>query len=306
MMWTKIKRVLRSGLTSLMRNSFVSLASVFVMTMTLIIVGSLMFVNALVSDFVSYVRDKVDVNVYFVTNASEQAILDLKTQLEHIPEVASVSYTSRDDALAAFRAKHQNDQLTLQALDELGSNPFGAELSIKAKDPSQYEAIAQFLQDRTTDSSGNPFIDSVNYQQNKTVIDQLQKVTQYVQRFGLGTILIFAAASVLITFNTIRLAIYTAREEISVMRLVGASNMYIRGPFVVEGTLYGLISGVIALLVFFPLSLLLKGPAETLFGADILSYYISHFGLFFLVLLVSGALLGAVSSFLAVRKYLSV
>ena len=305
-MWTKIKRVLRSGLTSLMRNSFVSLASVFVMTMTLIIVGSLMFVNALVSDFVSYVRDKVDVNVYFVTNASEQAILDLKTQLEHIPEVASVSYTSRDDALAAFRAKHQNDQLTLQALDELGSNPFGAELSIKAKDPSQYEAIAQFLQDRTTDSSGNPFIDSVNYQQNKTVIDQLQKVTQYVQRFGLGTILIFAAASVLITFNTIRLAIYTAREEISVMRLVGASNMYIRGPFVVEGTLYGLISGVIALLVFFPLSLLLKGPAETLFGADILSYYISHFGLFFLVLLVSGALLGAVSSFLAVRKYLSV
>lgn len=289
-----------------MRNSFVSLASVFVMTMTLLIIGTLMFMNSLVGDFVSYVQGKVDVNVYFVTNADQQSILDLKTSLQNIPEVASVTYMSQDDALAAFRTKHQNDQLTLQALDELGANPFGAELAVKAKDPSQYEAIAQFLNDHMTDANGNPLIDSVNYLQNKTVIDQLQKVTDYVQKFGWGMILIFALASVLITFNTIRLAIYTAREEIAVMRLVGASNMYVRGPFVVEGTLYGLISGIIAVLVFFPLAWFLKGPTETLFGADVFSYYLSHFWLFTLVLLVSGALLGAMSSFLAVRKYLSV
>ncbi len=291
---------------NLIRNSFVSLASVFVMTMTLLIVGFLMFVNALVSDFVSYVQDKVDVNVYFVTDADEGAILDLKTALQSIPEVAKVAYTSRDDALAAFRAKHQDDQLTLQALDELGGNPFGAELSIKAKDPSQYEAIAQFLEDRATDSNGKPFVDSVNYLQNKAVIDQLQKMTAYVQRFGWGIILIFAIASILITFNTIRLAIYTAREEISVMRLVGASNMYIRGPFIVEGTLYGIVSGVIALVLFFPFTWFLKSPAQNLFGSDVFSYYISHLWLFILVLLGTGAVLGAVSSFLAVRKYLSV
>jgi len=306
MFWVNIKRVVRAGFVNLMRNSFVSLASMFVMTMTLLIIGSLMFVNALVSDFVSYVKDKVDVNVYFVTGADETAVLDLKAAVSQLPEVASVSYTSESDALAAFRTKNQDDQLTLQALDELGTNPFGAELSIKAKDPSQYEAIAQFLQDRTNDANGNPLIDSVNYLQNKTVIDQLQNITSYVERFGWGTIFIFALASVLITFNTIRLAIYTAREEISVMRLVGASNMYIRGPFVVEGTLYGILSALIALLAFFPLSWLLKGPTETLLGADVLSYYFSHFWLFLLVLLFSGALLGAVSSFLAVRKYLSV
>ena len=306
MFWVNIKRVVRAGFVNLMRNSFVSLASMFVMTMTLLIIGSLMFMNALVSDFVSYVKDKVDVNVYFVTGADEGAVLDLQTALQQLPEVASVSYTSEGDALAAFRTKNQDDQLTLQALDELGTNPFGAELSIKAKDPSQYEAIAQFLQDRTNDANGNPLIDSVNYLQNKTVIDQLQSITSYVERFGWGTIFIFALASVLITFNTIRLAIYTAREEISVMRLVGASNMYIRGPFVVEGTLYGVLSALIALLAFFPLAWLLKGPTETLLGADVLSYYFSHFWLFLLVLLFSGALLGAVSSFLAVRKYLSV
>ena len=306
MLWVNTKRVLRAGFINLMRNSFVSLASVFVMTMTLFIIGSLMFLNALVSDFVNYVKDKVDVNVYFVTGASESDILDLKTSLLKIPEVSAVAYTSESDALAAFRAKHEDDQLTLQALDELGANPFGAELSVKAKDPSQYGAIAQFLEGKTNDANGDPFIDSVNYLQNKTVIDQLQKVTSYVERFGWGMILIFAAASILITFNTIRLAIYTAREEISVMRLVGASNMYIRGPFVVEGTLYGVVSGLIALLAFFPLSWLLKGPAETLLGADVFSYYLSHFGLFLVVLLFTGAFLGSVSSFLAVRKHLSV
>lgn len=306
MMWTNIKRVLRAGMVSLMRNSFVSLASIFVMTMTLITIGSLMFVNALIGDFVSYIRDKVDVNVYFVTTADEKSILDLKSALENIPEVAGVTYTSKDDALAAFRAKHENDQLTLQALDELGENPFGAELSVKAREPSQYESIASFLQDRTTDANGQPFIDSVDYLQNKAVIQQLQTVTNYVQKFGWGTIVIFALASILITFNTIRLAIYTAREEISVMRLVGASNMYIRGPFVVEGTLYGVVSALFALIVFFPLAWVLHGPTESLFGADILSYYISHLWLFILVLFVVGALIGAISSFLAVRKYLSV
>src|SRR3989344_1558967 len=148
MFWVNVKRVVRSGFTSFWRNSFVSLASIFVMTMTLMIVGSLMFLNALVGSFIDYVKDKVDVNVYFTTNIEEQPILDLKTSLETLPEVSFVTYTSRDDALANFRARHENDQLTLQALDELGENPFGAALAIKAKEPSQYEGIAAFLEDR--------------------------------------------------------------------------------------------------------------------------------------------------------------
>jgi cell division transport system permease protein len=162
--------------------------------------------------------------LYYSNPKVQQALLEFAMDRE----VDYVTYTSRDAALSAFRARHAEDQLTLQALDELGENPFGASLAVKAKEPSEYEAIAQFLEDRSTDSNGQPFIDSVNYTQNKTVITELENLTTAVGRFGLVTILIFAVASVLITFNTIRLAIYTAREEISVMRLVGASNMYIR------------------------------------------------------------------------------
>lgn len=289
-----------------MRNSFVSLAAIFVMTMTLTIIGSLMFLNGIVSDFVTYVENKVDVNVYFVPQASEEAIQDLAEEIQSLPEVAFVEFTSREDALATFRERHQDDQLTLQALDELNENPFGAALSIKAKTPSQYEGIAQFLDDRQFDSAGAPFVDSVNYAQNKAVIEQLERLTTYVERFGYAVIVLFALASILITFNTLRLAIYTAREEIGVMRLVGASNTYIRGPFIVEGTLYGVVSSFVALVLFFPVSYFLKDATIAAFGTDIFAFYLSQFFIFFITLVVVGAALGALSSFLAVRKYLSV
>lgn len=306
MMWIAARRVLRSGLINVWRNSFVSLASIFVMTMTLLIVGSLMFLSTILGQFIDYVEDKVDVNVYFVTTADEGGILDLKTTLESLPEVSYVEYASRDDALVAFRERHQDDQLTVQALDELGENPFGASLSIKAKEPSQYEGIAQFLGDRMQSAEGAPFIESVNYAKNKSVIEQLSAITVYVERFGIVVSLIFAIASILITFNTIRLAIYTAREEISVMRLVGATNAYIQGPFVVEGTVYGVAAAIISLIVFFPLSLALRGAGEAMFVTDIFGYYISNLLVFFVVLVGVGALLGALSAYLAVRKYLSV
>lgn len=306
MLWVNVKRIFRSGVTSFIRNSFVSLASVFVMTMTLAIIGSLMFLNGIVNDFIAYVENKVDVNVYFVPEASEEEIQDLTNEIKNLPEVSYIEFISRDAALAQFRERHLGDQATLQALDELEENPFGAALSIKAKEPSQYEGISAYLEDRQTDASGAPFIDSINYAQNKTVIDQLQLLTTYVERFGYAIIILFALASILITFNTLRLAIYTAREEISVMRLVGASNTYIRGPFIVEGTLYGVISSLIALAFFFPVTYLLRDATATAFGTDIFALYLSEFFIFFFTLVLVGAFLGAISSFLAVRKYLSV
>lgn len=305
-MWTSVRRVFRSGLINVWRNAFVSTAAVFVMTMTVMIVGSLMFLSALVDQFVTYVEDKVDVNVYFVTTAPESAILDMKAALEALPEVKFVAYTTREQAIEDFRARHQDDQDIVGALDELGENPFGASLAVKAKDASQFEAIYRFVEAKEDASVGAPLIESINYERNKAVIDQLTLVTDYVERFGLIITIVFALASILITFNTIRLAIYTAREEIAVMRLVGATNMYIQGPFMVEGTIYGMVAGVVSVILFFPLAYALKGASLALFNADIFSYYLMNLPFFFLVLVLTGAILGVVSSFLAVRKYLSV
>jgi cell division transport system permease protein len=304
MFWINVKRIFRSGFTNALRNSFVSLASVFVMTMTLMIVGSLMFLNNVVGEFVTYVKEKVDVNIYFVPDADTTAIADLADSIRALPEVARITYASPEESLAAFRAGNEDDQLILQGLDELGTNPFGATLSVVAKNPSDYQSIVQFVDDHAPTS----LIDRINYKsaQVKLAIDRLERITLYVERFGYVVIALFALASILITFNTVRLAIYTAREEIGVMRLVGASNAYIRGPFIVETTLHGLLSAVIALILFFPLTFLFRGATMEAFQADLVALYVNNLWLFGLVLILAGGLLGAISSLLAVRKYLTV
>lgn len=306
-MWTNFKRVIKSGFVNFWRNSFVSLASILVMTVTLFVIGSLFFLGATLDASLKTLESKVDVNVYFVTDASEDEIISLKERIESLPEVASVEYVSRDTALERFRERHENDQLTLQALDELSDNPLGASLNIRAKETSQYEGIAKFLQTETALGGETSVIDNVNYFQNKAAIDKLASIINAAETFGFALTLTLVIATVIITFNTIRLAIYSAREEIAVMRLVGASNMYIRGPFMFEGMMYGFISGIITLLIFYPITWWLGPMTESFFGdINLFRYYIGDFGRIFLIIVGSGIIFGAVSSYLAVRKYLRV
>ena len=145
MFWVNTKRIIRTGLLSFWRNAFVSLASVLVLTVTLFVIGSLVFNNALLQSSLDELKSKVDVNVYFVTSASESDVLALKKNLEAFPEVAEVSYVSREQALEDFRKRHENDERTLQALEELADNPLGAVLNVKTKEPSQYENLIRRL-----------------------------------------------------------------------------------------------------------------------------------------------------------------
>jgi cell division transport system permease protein len=309
--WTVTKRIFRAGILDFWRNGFVSLASILVMTVTLFVVGTTIFAGVILNSTLNDLRDKADINVYFTTDAPENQIMQLESQLEALPQVASVQYTSADDELAAFRTLHQDDQLTLQALDELGENPLGAVLNIKAKDISQYDAIAQFLQGQQALAvNGSPsIIDKINYfdAQNQEALTRLQEITNSAQRLGLIIIVILILTTLAISFNTLRLAIYTSREEIQIMRLVGAGTFYIRAPFMVEGVLYGLIAGLVTLLLFLPLTWWLGNATQNFFGGiNVFSYYLSHFGLFVLAIVGTGVVLGVVASFLAVRRYLKI
>lgn len=305
MIWTKIKRILRSGFVNFWRNGYVSLASVLVMIVTLFVISSIIFTSALLSSVLVTIKDKVDVNVYFVNEAPEEEILALKKQLEGLPEVAQVEYISRVEALATFKERHQNDEVTLQALDELGDNPLGAVLNIRAKETSQYESIATFLQNQQG-VDGEPLIDKVTYYQNKEAIDALSRMIESAKKLGAVITIIFVLISILITFNTIRLAIYISREEISVMKLVGASNMHIRGPFVVGGILYGVLSALITLILLYPMTYWFGPYTERLFaGISVFGYYTANFGQMFMILFAAGIAIGAISSYLAVRKYLA-
>lgn len=306
MYWVKVKRIMRSGFFNFWRNATVSLASVLVMMVTLVVIGFVIFAGSVLDSSLAELRDKVDVNVTFVTTAPEEDILSIKSSLEALPEVSLVTYVSREEALEDFRERHSGDQLILAALDELGDNPLGATLNIKAKDPSQYESVAAFLQsDNALSSDGVSIIDRINYFQNKEAIDKLTNIISSADRLGFFTTILFVAISILIAFNTIRLTIYIARDEIAVMRLVGASVHYIQGPFVVVGVIYGLVAAILALILFLPLTYWLGGATENFFtGPNVFSYYLSNFPQIFLIMIISGMAIGAISSALAIRRYL--
>lgn len=308
MFFTAAQRILKAGFVNFWRNGFVSLASVLIMVVTLFTLGAMIFSSAVLNASLAGLQQKVDVNVYFMPSAPESDIVALKTSLEALPEVASVEYISREAALASFEERHKDDQTILSALAELEENPLGAVLNIKAKETSQYETIASFLEsDQALGSGEQVIIEKVNYFDNKPVIEKLSEIIDSAQQLGFALSIVLVLLSLIITFNTIRLAIYTAREEISVMRLVGATKMYVRGPFVVEGVIYGITAALITLALFYPLTLWIGPFTERFFGAiNLFSYYGANFGQMFLILTGAGIVLGALSSYLAVRRYLKI
>lgn len=304
-MWTAFKRIVRAGFVGFWRNGFVSLASVFVMTIALLVIGSTLLLDQLFGSVLQNVQNKVDINVYFTTDAQMEDINALQTALEALPEVAEVNYTSREEALADFQARHEGDELTLQALDEIGENPLGASLAIRATRTEQYAGVAQFLEERQEGSDG-AFIDRVNYYENESAIQKLNSINEAMEQASVVVLIILVVIAVMITFNTIRLAIYTSRDEISVMRLVGASNTFIRGPFMLQGVMYGLIAGVVSLLIIY-LTLLWLGPQATSFlQFDLFGYFIQNFPYIFGVVVGSGIGMGLISSTMAISRYLRI
>lgn len=299
--------MVRSGFVGFWRSAYVSLAAIFVITVALFVIGSTILIEQLLTASLANIQSKVDINVYFVKTAAEADVIDLKNKVESLPDVAEVIYTSREEALAIYRAKNQNDSLAMQALEELKDNPLGATIAIRAKETSQYESIAGFLDEqKALETTQTPLIDTFNYADNKESIAKLTDIINAVEKASLVTMLVLVVAAVLITFNTIRLAIYTAREEISVMRLVGASNAFIRGPFMLQGVMYGAISGILALSILYPIMIWIGPATANFFEFDLYVYFVQNFSMIFLTLVGIGIALGLASSVLAIARYLRV
>ena len=303
---TELKRIIKAGSVNFTRNGIISWAAVLVVTITLSVITTIILLQAVLYFSLAQIKDKVDVAIYFTVGAPESKILSLKESLENLPEVAEVSYISATEALRLFRERHQNDYPTIQALDEIKDNPLGGYLNVKAKEVSQYESIANFMKsDNALVLGSASIIDKVNYHQNKIVIDRLNNIISGAQRLGFLITLILIIISVIITFNTIRLTIFISKEEIGVMRLVGASKMRVRGPFMVEGAIYGIVATIITLILFLPATIYLGRNMTDFLGLNIYNYYISNLLQISIIILLSGVFLGMISSFFAIRKYLN-
>jgi cell division transport system permease protein len=302
------QRIIRAGFNSFWRNKFVTASAILIMTVTLFIMGSLLFISAMLDSSLEQISEKVDINVYFTTDANESNILSLQTALESRDDVAAVEYVTQQEALDNFRSQNRDDDLIIQALEELEDNPLGAYFNIQATDSQYYEDIANYLEsDASVVAGSQEIIDRVNYQQNRNAIERLTNIIQSLDTFSFLVIIIFALIAALIVFYTIRLAIFSSRDEISVMELMGASRSYVRGPFVLEGIMYGIVSALITLLLFYPISLWGEASTSTFFGGTgSFTYFVNNFGELFVILMVTGIALGGISSYIAVRKYLDI
>ncbi len=300
-MFTIISRIFHYGFKNFWRNGWLSTATVAIMTVALsVFIGLIMF-GVVTRAAASSIQDKIDISVYFNTNTSEDQILNIQQSLQSLSEVASVDYTSRDQALASFEANHANDPTVTQAISQLDTNPLEASLDIKAKDPSQYAAIADYLSSPNLSS----YIDTISYTQNQDIIDRLATIVRNVETGGFVVTLFLTLIAGLVIFNTIRIAIYSNRDEIGVMRVVGASNSMVRGPYVVEGMICGGIASVISLIIAAPAIYFVNPYLNTFIpGLNLFQYFYMHLPQLLLYELLFGVIIGALSSFIAVRRYL--
>ncbi len=308
MILTKLKRTIKSGAISFWRNGSVSLASVLILTVTLTVISMVLFSGVVLSSTLETIKNKVDIDIYFVNGATEESMLSFANDIKKNQDIADVKYISKDQAYTTFRERHKDEESTIQALDEIGDNPLPASINIKAKDPNKYDTIVSYLKEKQKEPSIDNIIDKINYtEKNQQAIASLNRIINASNKLGVLVAIFFAIVSMLITFNTIRLAIYIFREEISVMRLVGASEIYIRAPFVTVGILYGLVSAIVTTIILLPITHYAGNWTEKLgTGINLFTYYQDHLAFIIFALVIGGSALGSVSAFFAIKKYLKV
>ncbi len=298
-----ILRVIHQGWTNFKRNSWMAFGTVGIMAMALLIFVGLVAFNVVSQTTIASLEEKVDVTAYLKTEVSDDQAGEIVRELETLPEVAYVDYISRDQALELFKEKHRDEELIQQALLELGENPLQASLEIKAKETVHYASLVTFLENSTF--SG--FLDKIDFYENETVINRIQKISSGLRIGGILVTLILSIIAVLITFNTIRLTIYSQKQEIEIMRLVGASNWHIQGPYLVEGAIYGAIAGFLVLVLFYPVIILASPKIQTFIPeVNLASYFSNFFGQMLLLVAGSGIALGIISSSIAIRRYLKI
>jgi cell division transport system permease protein len=298
-------RIIKFALTDFSRNKGTSIAAIFVLFVTIMLVTGLFFFFGFTNYLTSEIQNKIDITAYFKEGTPEEDILNAKDQiLKSSPEIRNIEYVSKEDALANFNEKHSDSPTLARALFEVGDNPFLPSLNITTSgDPAQYKELSNFIQN----ASFSDLIDKVDFSAKKDTIEKVYSITSNISRFGLileGVLLILAT---LVVFNTLKLAIQSSKDEISTMKIVGASDWFVRGPFVVQGIIYGIVGFLICFTVSGVSAYFLSPHISAILpGFSLFSYFLTNWWIFVLIQLGFGAGVGVVSSFIAIKKYLEV
>ncbi len=304
---TTISRIFKWSLLSFWRNRLLSIAATLIMTLTLLTISIFIILNLIIGTTVSMVQQKIDLVVYFTESTTEEEITSLQKQVEKLPEIASVDYIDKDEALEKWRQRPIKDELKEIATEK--DNPLPRSLEVKVKDLEDLGEVATHFE---TDEV-KPLVRKTSLHENQATIQRLLNMTNFLRKIGLIFSGFFILVSILVIFNTIRLAIYSRRDEIEIMKLVGATDAAVRWPFIMEGIFYGFLGTVLSTLFLFlgfkflsPMVNRYLGDVMIEWGGSLLSYFVAHLWQVILLQLAVGFLIGAGCSFIAIRKHLRV
>jgi cell division transport system permease protein len=302
-MFLAITRSIKESGINFVRNGYLSVAAVSVMLLSLFSISALFFLMLIGNGAIRNIENNIDISVYFKPDISEDSIFNDKADLEKFSEIKTVKYVSKDQALESFKSNNADNSTIMNALNEIGENPLPASLIIEANNVSRYNLINDYLKNATFKDD----ISYINYSKNKEVIDRLNYLVAETKKIGLTVSGVLSFITILIVFNTIRITIYTHRKEVEIMRLVGASNVYIRLPFIFEGIIYGFGASLISL-VFLFISIRIVTPylVKIIAGIDFMQLYLTNFWFLFGMQVLIGSILGIISSLIAIRKYLKI
>jgi cell division transport system permease protein len=299
-------RIIHAGLVNFMRNFSLAIAAIVVMVITLTIILASIITNATFTNTIAQITSKIDISVYLKDSTTPTQTSQLVSEIRALPNVQSVVYLTKEQVLQQYLQQNSDDS-TLQAAISQTANPLPATIQIKPRDLNKIEDIRTFL---TQTNIAALQSDQPSYSgDRKEAIDKITHATDILREVGFGAVILFTLISALIIFNTIQMAIFNRRDEIQIMRLLGASTHYIRGPFVVESIVYGVLSAVISILIingaFQASSSALQASSLGLLDIGYASqYFDNHFLRFLTLQLGIGIVIGAASSIIATRRYL--
>lgn len=283
------------------RNIWLSIITVIIITLALFSVNLLLAVKILTSATVSAVKEKVDVSLYLKSEAPEELILNLKSQVANLDSVKQVDYVSKQAALQSFREKHKNNPEILEALLELGKNPLSPSLIIKPKDINNYDELIVSL-----NKIDNDIIESRNFDDHKAVLTKIEIIAQKANQAGLFISSLFVLITILVVYNAVRVAIFTHKREIGIMKLVGASTWFIRAPYLISGLIYALLGVIMIIIIIYPFLNLIQPYLAGFFSGfevNLLAYYNANFLLIFGLEFLAASLINVLASLVAVGKY---
>jgi len=302
-MFTYLKRIIKAGWKNFFHNFGLNSAAIFI-TAIVVSLTAFLFLFAFASQIlISRIQQKIDVSVYFKDDVSPENILQAKTEIAKLPEVKNVAYISKEQALADFIQKHKNDPVLMGSLTEIGYNPFLSYLNIEAVQGHNYGQIAESLKN----GQFKDLIDSVDYSRRKEVIDNVFSIISAINKIGIICGVVLALIAILVIFNTIKISISGSGEEISTMRLVGASNWFARGPFLIQGLIIGMAAFIIAFLIIllacWGVDAKMKSIIPEISALNLLN---NNIWAILLIQFLSGVCLSSISAMIAIRKYLKV